>query len=198
MAPPTERDPATVDGEQDLAAQIGRRIRALRTEAGSSGRTLAAAAGVSQPFLSQLELGQTSASIATLYRIANALHTSPADLLPSPPPQEIELVRSPGLTTPLSEHLRAAKARAILRGGRSIAELYDFEIDPGDHVGEWFESTTEHVVYVLEGRIRVEFEDRADVVVETGDALFYPAALRHRWHLDADEAARVILVAVDS
>ena len=183
-----------------LSLEIGQRTRALRKKAGLSGRKLAAAAGVSQPFLSQLEHGQTSASIATLYRIANALNTTPADLLPKSPDLEVEIVRAPRLRTPVSEDLRAATAQAIFRGGKTVTELYDFVVEPGEYVEEWFESRTddiEHVVYVLEGQIRVEFDDRADVLIGQGDALFYPGKLRHRWHLESEVAARAILVAIN-
>ena len=60
------------DSGQSLGAEIGMRVRHYRTRAGLSGVKLAAAAGVSQPFLSQLESGQSSVAIATLYRIARA------------------------------------------------------------------------------------------------------------------------------
>lgn len=194
-----ERKNTSEDAQaKQLATEIGQRVRALRNEAGLSGRKLAAEAGVSQPFLSQLELGQTAASIATLYRIANALNTTPAELLPSNPTQDVELVRAPHLTMSLSETHGAAQAKAIFRGGKSVTELHDFVINPGDYVAEWFESEAEHVMYVLEGQLRVEFEDRDDIVVNEGDALFYHAKLRHRWLLDEDQAARVILVAVST
>ena len=49
------------DGQtQDLGAQIGSRVRFHRQQRGISGVKLASAAGISQPFLSQLESGQTS------------------------------------------------------------------------------------------------------------------------------------------
>ncbi|MCE2512650.1 MAG: helix-turn-helix transcriptional regulator [Acidimicrobiia bacterium] len=50
----------------ELGLAIGAKVKALRAERGLSGRKLAAAAGVSQPFLSQLEAGRTSVAIATL------------------------------------------------------------------------------------------------------------------------------------
>ena len=70
----------------ELGHQIGAKVKALRAERGLSGRKLAAAADVSQPFLSQLEAGHTSVAIATLYRLAAALDVKPSDLLPDPPP----------------------------------------------------------------------------------------------------------------
>ena len=192
-----EADPTSVATPiENLPVEIGQRIRALRLAAGLSGRKLAAAAGVSQPFLSKVESGRTAASVSSLYRIATALDANPADLLPGSPGSDVELVRAPASRMLVADHLQAASAQAIFRGGRGVTELYDYRIEPGEYVEEWFEARTEHAAYVIEGAIRVEFEDRPDITVAAGDALFYPARIRHRWHLESDEPARVLLVAV--
>lgn len=61
-----------VDGEFD-EHQLGAYIRELRTKQNMSMRKLAAAAEVSVSFLSQVERGTASPSIASLMRIAKAL-----------------------------------------------------------------------------------------------------------------------------
>lgn len=182
---------------QQLGALIGSRVRFHRQQRGISGVKLAAAAGVSQPFLSQLESGQTSVAIATLYRIAGALGIDPADLLPAPERRAYEVVRAhEGERMSLSEHLGAATARAIFRGGSHISELYDYELSPDDFVADWFSSDAEHVLYVLEGAMRFEFEDEPEIRLEAGDAIFYNSRTPHRWHTIPEQRARVILVAV--
>ncbi len=57
----------------DLQAVLGRRIRRGRTELGLSLRDLARRVGVSAGFLSQVERGQVSPSLATLQAVAEAL-----------------------------------------------------------------------------------------------------------------------------
>ena len=171
-------------------------VRQFRVKAGLSGVKLAEAAGVSQPFLSQLESGQSSVAIATLYRIAQALGVQPSDLLPAAEPAEIEVVRSAETQRiPLSEDARAANARAIFRGGRKISELYDYGISADDYVEDWFSSDAEHVLYVLEGTLRIEFEGRPEILLEAGDAIFYKSRVPHRWH--SGQGARIILVVAD-
>ncbi len=66
---------------RDGAAALGRAIRALRRERGMTRVQLAAAAGLSQPFLSQLELGRSRPSMRSLSRIATALGTTQQTLL---------------------------------------------------------------------------------------------------------------------
>ena len=180
-----------------LSTEIGARVRRLRVEAGLSGVKLAAAAGVSQPFLSQLESGRSSVAIATLYRIARALDVQPSDLLPEADPAEIEVVRSADAQRiPLSEDTRTASARAMFRGGRKISELYDYQISEDDYVEDWFSSDAEHALYVVEGALRVEFEGRPEIALEAGDAIFYKSRVPHRWH--SGRGARILLVVADS
>jgi len=181
--------------EEGLAGIIGGRVRELRMALSLSGRQLAALAGVSQPFLSQLESGQTMVSLATLYRIANALGVTPPELLSAPPEGGIEVYRRSDFTElPVADLLGSASGVGLFRAGRVINELFDYLIKPGEHIAEWFESTGEHGVICLEGCLRVEFEMHDDVTLSAGDVLFYRGPNRHRWHLESTTACRVILV----
>ncbi len=176
---------------------IGAKIRALRAERGLSGRKLAAAAEMSQPFLSQLEAGRTSVAIATLYRLAAALDVRPSDLLPDPPADaRVEVLRASELTPlAVSELPNATTAKTAYRGGRRITELGDFRIEPGPDVDEWFESADETVIYVIEGSLHVDFKDRPRVTLQAGDVMFHSAWVQTRWRLASESPARVILVA---
>ena len=59
-------------------------VRARRAEKGLTLKNLASLAGVSERFLVQLESGEGNISVARLYDLADALETSPAELLASP------------------------------------------------------------------------------------------------------------------
>ena len=181
----------------ELGLQIGAKVKALRAERGLSGRKLAAAADVSQPFLSQLEAGHTSVAIATLYRLAAALEVKPSDLLPDPPTDtRVEVLRAAELNQmPVSELPNATTARTAYRGGRRITELGDFRIEPGPDVDEWFESSDETVIYVIEGSLHVDFKDRPPATLHAGDVMFHSAWVQTRWRLASDSPARVVLVA---
>ena len=179
----------------ELAVKIGARVRELRSSKGLSGRKLAAAAGISQPFLSQLESGQTSPAIATLYRIASALDVDASDILPGHVTEEIEVFRAVDRQRlQVSVEQPSAMSDVVFRAGRRISELNDITINPGQHVDDWFEAAGEHAAYVIEGAIRMEFRKNPDVTLHQGDAVFYPASIPHRWHLVGVSAARIILV----
>jgi XRE family transcriptional regulator, aerobic/anaerobic benzoate catabolism transcriptional regulator len=72
-----DREARRVDVLSSLAASV----RARRASSGLTLRALAKLAGVSERFLVQLESGEGNISVARLYDVADALGTSPAELL---------------------------------------------------------------------------------------------------------------------
>src|SRR5258707_10994109 len=93
--------PAVVPAPIEI--DLGARIRALRLARGETLRALAGRAGVTESFLSQVERGVASPSIASVQRIARALDTSIAELF-----QERERV---------GELVRAAERRQVSSPG---------------------------------------------------------------------------------
>lgn len=64
-----------------LLSSLGQRVRARRTERGSTLRDLAGRAGLSERFLVLVEAGRTNISVRKLASLATALGTTPAHLL---------------------------------------------------------------------------------------------------------------------
>ena len=60
---------------------FGKVLRALRKQAGLSQEQLALDADVQRNYVSLLERGLNSASIKTIFKLSEALHVSPSDLL---------------------------------------------------------------------------------------------------------------------
>src|SRR5437762_13705247 len=82
MAPPAAPGtvPSPLDADSGVEIDLGARIRALRLARGATLRQLASKAGVTESFLSQVERGVASPSIASVQRIARALDHSIAEL----------------------------------------------------------------------------------------------------------------------
>lgn len=66
---------------ESLLTTVGARIRALRERLGLSRRQLSEGSGVSERFLAQLESGRGNISLVRFAEVAQALSTTPADLL---------------------------------------------------------------------------------------------------------------------
>jgi transcriptional regulator with XRE-family HTH domain len=112
---------------------VGERLRDIRQLRRATLKTIADRAGVSESFLSQVERGRASASIASLRRIANALGVTVADLFePSGPPRPRVLRREerPSLAFGIL-------GRKLLLTPRPLQHLEVFagELDPGGSTG---------------------------------------------------------------
>jgi XRE family aerobic/anaerobic benzoate catabolism transcriptional regulator len=84
---PAAHEVAAVDsreegnGKHPFLMRLGQRVRSRRNGRGMTRKELAAAAGVSERHLGNLELGVGNASVLILLQVASALQCSPADLL---------------------------------------------------------------------------------------------------------------------
>jgi transcriptional regulator with XRE-family HTH domain len=189
-------DIARANDDLRIGVALGRAIRAARTERKLSMRTLATAAEISQPFLSQIEGGQTMPSVVTLFRIAGALEISPSALLPSvAEPEPIFLSRADGPRVRVDEGDDDAASRVISSGSARNATVQEYRIERGPYEGTWFESDGEITVYVVEGEITVTIDGHGDWALSAGDSLWYPGSLRNRWTMpEGADPATVLLV----
>jgi transcriptional regulator with XRE-family HTH domain len=189
-SPDTAR--ASANSDALIGAPLGRAIREARTQKKLSMRALASAAEISQPFLSQIESGAAMPSLITLYRIAKVLGLSPSALLPAEP--ELEPIhlsrRDQAHWVPIAEVENAGTTRVVHSG---VASMQEYLIEPGQYMGDWYESDGEVTVYVVDGEMTVDVENRGSWDLGPGDALTYPGALRNRWTARGDQRVRIIL-----
>ncbi len=159
-------------------------------------RTLASRCGVSQPFLSEVERGMSTPSIATLYRIAEALDVHPARLLPSAGPGDVHVVRAAeGRRVASSERPNSAVGRVVFSDDDLGLEVYEYITDAGEDLDVWFEHPGEKVLYVVEGALAVELDGRPTEHLRTGDCLVHPSSIAHRWTVEGSDVVRLFLVA---
>ena len=83
---------------KNLHKQVGNRIRELRKARGLSQEQLAEYADLHPTYIGEIERAETNVSLRTLQKIADALKTNVANLIPSPiskqPATEAELLTS--------------------------------------------------------------------------------------------------------
>ena len=185
------------DGSTDVdpTGHLGDEIRTRRQAADMSIAELARRADVSAPFISQVEAGRSSMSIPTLYRVATALDCTANALLGDSTPHT-HVTRAgtgPQLTAGSGEHAQAT--RLLTRTGEDVLlESYHYVIQPEDDEQEWFHHGGEDFVYVISGRIVVEFDDGSQVDLAAGDSLHHAGTVGHRWLLADDAPAEVLCV----
>lgn len=185
----------TGETEIDPTAQLGSEIHSRRQAADLSIAELARRAGVSAAFISQVEAGQSSMSIPTLYRVAAVFGCTANALLGDSAPHTYVTRAGNGPQFAASSGDRAQSTRLLTRTGHEVLlESYHYVIDPSDDEQEWFHHGGEDFVYVIDGRITVEFDDGSSVQLGPGDSLHHQGSVGHRWMLDGDAPAEVLCI----
>jgi transcriptional regulator with XRE-family HTH domain len=178
------------DGEQmsinEAASCLGARVRELRHERGLTLKALGHSAGLSHPFLSQLERGLARPSVSSVERIATALNVPVGALWTATRPETAQLVRADeGIETlPGVRELWADGAGIRVRewsGDRSWPD--DAETAAG-----------EVLLYVVRGAIEVDLNGTVHVLA-AGDALKFDGAVRHRLRRSGPVTTRALYVA---
>ncbi|TQM38108.1 helix-turn-helix domain-containing protein [Pseudonocardia cypriaca] len=182
-------------GEAAVIAAIGASVRRARRRSGLSTRELAQRASLSQPFLSNIENGRSTPSVATLYKLAAALGIGATDLLPASLDEGIVVVRAgEGVAAGVDETPGAAQSVLLAGAAGRMLEARRAVIEPGQPAGSWFDHGGEDFLHVLDGVVRVEFGTGRVEELRAGDSLWHDGAIPHRWRVGPDTGASLLLV----
>ncbi|GAA1559527.1 XRE family transcriptional regulator [Kribbella lupini] len=174
--------------------EVGAAVRRRRQELGMTSRELASRTGVSAPFITQLERGQSSISLPRLYRLAEVLGTTANSLLPVSSASLLVTRAGAGQEMRATHREDAQRSRLLTRGGSGVLKAHHYRIGPTDPEQDWFQHHGEDFVYVIRGRLIVEFQQRGEIELATGDALHHDGDLPHRWRQVDDSGTEVLLV----
>ena len=173
--------------------EIGDRLRAIRVLRRLTLRDVAAAAGVSESFVSQLERGRSSASVATLQRLAAALGIEISDLFDETHPAQPQVLRREARHALEWGHL-GRKALLTPKPFHSL-EVVTAEFEPGGSTGDepYTHGDSEELLLVLAGRVHVQLGSEL-LDLSTGDSVNYRSSTPHRVSNPGDETAEVLFV----
>lgn len=179
----------------DVAVEVdvGERLRELRRFRRATLRTIADRSGLSESFLSQVERGRSSASIASLRKIADALGVTMADLFG---PDGV-----PGPKV-LRRHERPTLAFGVL-GKKALLtprplhhfEVFVGELEVGGSTGEqpYVHGDSEELVVVLSGTVQLDLGGEL-FDLESGDSIDYRSSTPHRVSNTGQELAEVMWI----
>jgi transcriptional regulator with XRE-family HTH domain len=178
--------PQTTAVERD--DQLGRRIRALRTERGHTLTGLAARVGITRSFLSSVERGVAYPSILVLRTIASALEVPVFLLFTAPESNGIvvrkearKVIQPPGAS--MAYELVSPDVR------RKI-EMIIVRLKPGVD-GSAMAHDGEECALVLKGRVVITVGD-VDYELNQGDSIYYDSGLPHKARALGDEPAEIV------
>jgi transcriptional regulator with XRE-family HTH domain len=173
--------------------ELGERLRAIRLFRRLTLRVVAEAAGVSESFVSQLERGRSSASVATLQRLSAALGIEVSDLFAGEPQSGPRVLRRHERQSIEWGHL-GRKALLTPKPFLSL-EAVAAVFDPGGSTGDepYTHGDSEELLLVLAGRVQVQLGSEL-LDLSTGDSVNYRSSTPHRVSNPGDETAEVLFV----
>ena len=168
------------------------RLKEARRAKGLSLDAVAKLSGVSRSMVSQIERGESSPTISTLWNLTKALQVDFAGLLEDDLESRIEVLRSDSVPT-IENHGTGCSIRILSppeAAGRH--EVYDLRFDQNGVLDSLphAQGAQEHLT-VIEGSMSVTSGEAFEQLAE-GDTARYPADVAHK--ISADGPARAFLV----
>lgn len=181
-------------GNQDEWEALGGAIRTRRLARDLTLVDLAGESELSQPFLSQIENGRARPSMASLYRIARALDTTPQALFGRPGSTSARpvMVRADARRTTVAADDESGAMVHLLLAGDAPFHVLEFTSLPRQFQEYWqhdgFEATS-----VVAGVIEIDLAGEVSAM-RAGDFVSYPAGVPHRLRSPSGEPVRVMLI----
>lgn len=168
------------DDADDILALLPARLKEARRVQGLSLEAVAKLSGVSRSMVSQIERGESSPTIATLWNLTRALQVDFAGLLEDEgPSDQIEVLRADQV--PIIENMGSGCRIRIFsppeEAGRN--ELYELRIDEGGQLdSQPHKRGTVEILSVLKGSVEVT-SGEAVSRLGRGDSARYAADVPH-------------------
>ena len=174
--------------------ELGRRIRSIRERRGLSLRAVAEEAGVSESFLSQVERGVASPSVASLRGIAEALQESMASFFAEGEEVAGHLVRVADRRRLVHPKRHWEDVLLTPRTSKRLQVILS-TVEAGQGSGEepYSHDSDEECVLILEGRLEF-WVGEEHYLLEEGDSLLFESRLPHRNVNPGPAQARVLWV----
>jgi transcriptional regulator with XRE-family HTH domain len=188
-----------VKKKTDLASRrpaqgIGQELRRLRGLKRLSVRGLAAELGFSPGFISQVENGQASPSIASLERIALALGVGLRDLFPRPESKVSPFVRTAERPAIVSKWSKARIEALTVPYAPVPIDAIVVDLQPSGSSGSKLHSTPSHrFAFVWMGEVILNMGEE-EYRLKAGDAITLAAGTLHRWTNRSRRRVRIVIV----
>lgn len=168
------------DNADDILTLLPARLKAARRAQGLSLEAVSNLSGVSRSMVSQIERGESSPTIATLWNLTRALQVDFAGLLDAvAAPEHIDVLRA--AQVPVIGNMGQECSIAILSPPEDAGghEVYDIRFKPGGRLSSQPHApgTTEQLT-VLEGEIEI-VSGSVKERLQAGDTARYRADIAH-------------------
>lgn len=192
------RDKTTVSQTEDPAwmGTLARRLREVRQNRGLSLAQVSAETGISRSFLALLEKGQTDIGLGRLLPLLQFFKLSMADVLDWDDSERDGVVRegeAPFLFS-IADGMDAYLA-APDRNRPFLPVLVVYQ--PGATMSQYSAHDGEEFIFVIEGSVRISYQDAEPVVLHAGDSVFFTSRRAHLIATEGNSTARALVITTD-
>lgn len=168
-------------------------LRAHRLSAGMTLEVLADRVGVTKSYLSKVERGKSSPSIAIALRIAETLGVDAADIFGTPEaerPGTVTVERAARRIDPASAPLPIHDPIAAVLPGK---QMHPFVVHPSATGSGPVHHEGDELVYVTEGIVKLTVDDE-ETVLHVGDSAYFDARRPHWLTAESGGCATALVV----
>lgn len=178
-------------GTENVNDLIGGKIRDLRKQKGLTQQELADRTELTKGFISQLERGQVSPSVVTLFDLIECLGSTPGEFFKETGHEQIVFTEKDYFTK--TDEQGNSTVWLVPSAQSNQMEPVLVTIQPHEVLEDDSPHNGEEFGYVLSGRIIVRREDKK-YEVKTGESFYYEADKVHRIENPGSRIAKLIWV----
>lgn len=175
--------------------RIGFLLKNRRVESGLSIRELSIKSGVAAGTISQIETGKTSPNLVSVYSLCETLNFPISALFIQDDTDRVKLVRKNERTSFVRNTSNGESiVESLVTKGESRMWGGIIDMPAGANSGDYYYHGGEEFVFMLEGSITFSLDQVGNYILETGDTLYYPNEIGHRWENHTKEPAKFLIV----
>ena len=168
-------------GTNIVEAEIGKRIKALRSARGTTLEQLARQTGFTKGYLSKVEKSEKAPPVSTLGTIARAFNTTISTLLGEESPSvSLSLVRkneAPLIARDGTAFGYAYEAMAY-KYSNKVMEPFILTLPMNPKKRTIYQHEGEEILFVIQGRMKFTHGSET-VIVNTGDCIYFDSSIPH-------------------
>ncbi|HEU5141245.1 MAG TPA: helix-turn-helix domain-containing protein [Bacillales bacterium] len=178
---------------EEIHLIIARNLKALRESNKLSLEKVAELSGVSKTMIGQIERGESTPTITTIWKIANGLKISFTSLIDQPQPDTQVVLKSEVQT--LSEDNGKFRVHPYFpfEDDRRF-EVFSVEIDKGGFLSaDPHKEGTEEIITVFEGELTIRVNNN-EYTLKNGDSIKLKADRPHVYHNSGETLTRLSMI----
>ncbi|MGG1444723.1 XRE family transcriptional regulator [Brevibacillus laterosporus] len=178
---------------EEIHLIIAKNLKAFRERKKLSLERVAELTGVSKTMIGQIERGESSPTITTIWKIANGLKISFTSLINNPQPDTKVVLRSESKTLSEDNGKYRVYPYFPFEDERRF-EVYSVEIEEGGFLSsDPHREGTEEFLTVFEGELTIRVNNN-DYTIRNGDSIRFKADSPHTYHNSGITLTRLSMV----